>query len=158
MSEVEASGTPSELRRAAKEGVLAKAELRRLEREVAMLKAGVNVASPVGRMFFNHYEGALDVDVVRSEWHAVSPPPPPVDPYLMPEPVWGDDELRSTEMRSRLAAGSPADQAPTPDPRDGAMDRGKAVLERGGTRDDALAETFQALVEAAMDGDQRVIL
>lgn len=157
-----AEETAKGLRRAANEGKKAKAEAASLKREIAMLKAGVDTDSAIGKMFAKAYDGDVDPAAVKAAWAEVAPATAtastePAD-FSTPDPTISDDEAASTAQRQALAANSPADQAPTPDPRDAALDAGLAFVKKGGTTEDSLGVIFESLVGAAMDGDKRVIL
>lgn len=51
----------------------ANAATRSAQRELAMARAGIDVASPLGTMFARAYDGEVDVDLIKSEWDKVQP-------------------------------------------------------------------------------------
>jgi hypothetical protein len=40
-----------------------------LERELAFTKAGIPLDKPYGRLFAEHYDGAVDPDDITASWH-----------------------------------------------------------------------------------------
>lgn len=131
-------------------------ELRAQTRELAFYKAGLTaeqLASPLGQMFVNGYSGDTDPEAIQVSWQAVSSPGP-----QSPEPP--ED---STAQRQALSSDSTLDTGTVPRKpvrgRDGeAVKAGQAVLDAGGTRDEAMGTAFARLVDAAREGDQSVIL
>jgi hypothetical protein len=150
-----AADSPKALRRAADEGRKAKAELASAKRELAMLKAGVDLESPIGKLFAKAYDGDTAADAIKAEWAAIAPKAG-TDTPVAPEPVITDDEARSTTERQALANNSPADIASEADPRETAFKAGLATRAQGGSTEDALGAHFNELVRAAIDGDKRV--
>jgi len=67
--------TPKKLRRAAKEGTKAKAEAAALKRELAMVKAGVDTESPIGKLFARAYDGDVTPEAVKAEWAKINGAP-----------------------------------------------------------------------------------
>jgi hypothetical protein len=150
-----AEQSPKALRRAADEGRKAKAELAAAKRELAMLRAGVDVETPVGKLFAKAYDGDIDADAIKAEWAAIAPKPAdaPAD-----EPVITPDEAKSTAERQALANNAPADVVQEVNPRDTALKAGMSTRSSGGTTDDALGVHFNELVKAAIAGDKRVLI
>lgn len=76
---------------------------RSAQRELALIKAGVDVNSPTGRLFAKAYDGELDVDTVKSaamEYGVVAPPSPTT--------ATPDEQAAWTRTQAAQAAGSPA--------------------------------------------------
>ncbi len=62
----------------------AQAERDQLQRELAMMKAGVDTSSPLGQMFAKSYDGETDVEAVRAEYSRIAGTgQPPVDQQAM---------------------------------------------------------------------------
>ena len=49
------------------------AETREAQRQLAMMRAGIDVDSPLGQMFSKANPDLVDVDTIRSEWQKVAP-------------------------------------------------------------------------------------
>jgi 23S rRNA U2552 (ribose-2'-O)-methylase RlmE/FtsJ len=76
---------------------------RSAQRELALIKAGVDISSPTGRLFAKAYDGELDVDAVKTaamEYGVVSPP---AATSASPE-----EQAAWSRTQSAQAAGSPA--------------------------------------------------
>jgi hypothetical protein len=153
MTDLTGTPSPGDLRQAAEEGTRAKAELAATRRELAMLKAGVDLGSKLGRMFAKHYDGEVDAEAIRDEWSTIAPPPPPAP--VDPGPSYTPDEMASSNMRAAMANGSPADVRIPLDPRvesDRAFDD---VMLSGGSREEAMAVGFDKLIEGAIRDGRR---
>lgn len=144
----------SALRRAAEEGAAAKKELEQAKREVALLRAGVDLDSKAGQMFAKAYDGDLTAEAIQAEWAdiapkpAAAPAPPPPDP----------EEARQTAERLALANDSTPPGAPTdPDPNAAGMAAFQQALAEGRTREDAAAEWITRVNAAGAAGDSRVL-
>lgn len=140
---------------------------KQLERENAVLKAGIDTTTPVGAMFLDAYKGDLTTEKIREEAAAVGAwkdpaaveaeaPPEPTPAPTTPAPT--DDQRAFTTERQALATGSAADTGIDEDPYVKAERVNKGVLERGGTREDALAMGIHEVLTAGAAGDQRVIV
>lgn len=141
-----------------------KAELAALNAKTAMLEAGVDLSTPTGKMFLRAYDGDVDVEKIKvaaAEIPGVlkAPPAPAEGEAATGE---GDGVVREPgeegqfAERSALTTGDAAGQA-DPNPQTEAL---KALNERvaGGARiEDAGGLALQALVEAANQGDLRVL-
>lgn len=148
--------TPKALRRAAEEGKKAKAEAASLKRELAMLKAGVDIDSPIGKMFAKAYDGDATPEAIKAEWASISPSASATADT--PEPEIPAEERQSTAERSALASNAPADTGtPPPDPRVVAAEKAQDARSKGASREHSMAEYFRTVVEAAQNGDERVI-
>lgn len=158
-----ADETPKGLRKAAKEGKAAKAERDALRRELALVKAGVDTESKIGRLFATAYDGDLDVAKIKSEWAEISgsvtPAADPIDVPAADDPDLTPEEIASTAQRQALANGATPSSVPADiDPRVAASNRAQDVVAAGGTNDDALAVMADSLMAAAASGDKRVIV
>jgi hypothetical protein len=159
--EPEVDETPKGLRRAAEAGRKAQAEAAQLKREVAMLRAGVDLESPLGNLFAKGYDGELEAAKVKEAWTAVAPsatPAPEPETPKTPDPEFSVDETKSTDLRAALANGSPADEMPDEDPRVAAKRAATQHVMDGGTQEESLALVFDHIYAAGLAGDKRVIL
>lgn len=135
-----------------------------LERENAMLKAGVDLNDPKGTLFSKGYDGDLTPDKIREA--AVSfgileastdpddtvteePPDTPLEP--------GEESLPDQQRELARGAAQPG-ETPAPDPYDAAAKIHKEALESGAQEKEAIGAAINSVVNAAHDGDQRVIL
>jgi len=85
----------------------ARAEADAAKRELALIRAGIDLDSPQGKLFAKAYDGEPAVDAIRKaaeEYGVLAPPTPPVDPA----------ELSAHTRVAQASAGSPA--APPADP------------------------------------------
>lgn len=147
-----------DLRRAAKDAKAAKAELAAAKREVALLKAGVDLDSPVGKLFAKGYDGEITPEAIKAEWATLVPSSTPGDTPVDDGPEISADEAASTAQRQALANGSPADITPKPSAREVARQEAEKLRANGANERDVLASTFDALVSGAIEGDSTVIL
>ena len=158
--DIDESDGPRGLRRAAEAGQRAKAENLELRRENALLRAGVDLDSPLGALFAKGYDGDPSDDAIREAWaevHGAVPPTPEVP--MTPDPHITADERASTAQRQALANGSPADLPPGPaDPRDEADRIREAVVASGGRAEDGVAAALDHILGAATRGDHRVLI
>lgn len=146
-----------DLRRVAKESSKNKREAEAARRELALLKAGVDTDSPVGKLFAKSYDGELTVDAVKASWAELAPAPA-AEPATEPDAALAEGEAASTQERANLASGATNAQVPDVDPREVAVAAGKRIQQDGGTEADALATHFDVLVDAAIKGDRRVLV
>lgn len=137
-------------------------QVRTLRRENAMLKAGIDVNTPLGTLFLNAYEGELETDAIRDAFHKIAPPAPVTateaeEPDMAP--VGDNDDAQFAEERQRLASGGLGDDGHTidRDPRKVAIELGNKMLADGKSREDAMASAFSSMAGAAAAGDSRVI-
>lgn len=146
-----------DLRRAAKDGNAAKAELAAAKRELALVKAGVDVDTALGAIFAKGYDGDADPAAIKAAWAALTPvtqttDTPPADDIIDPA------EAASTAERQALANGAPADVVPQPDVRAVMNSNVEAMRARGAREGDILGSSFETLVAAAAAGDRSVII
>jgi hypothetical protein len=148
--------TPASLREAADEGRRARAEAAALQRENAFLRAGVDLDSPLGKMFGKAYDGELtreaiqeaakEVGAIRTAETAASPPPEP------------QHDTTQSQDRMDLASGSTVPDPNLANPYQEAERAWDAARADGATREAAAAAPLAVLLEAAHRGDSRVIL
>lgn len=126
-----------------------------------MLRAGLDPDEKMGKLFFNGYDGDVDLDSVKGaaiEAGIITDPsatPPPENPEITPE------ERASTGERQTTATGVQADGRVVEediDPRARALLVGEEVMEQGGTQEGAMAAAFDEIASAAYnDHDERAI-
>lgn len=147
------------LERDAKVAREAQAEAAALRQELAFSKVGIDVATPLGKMFAAGYDGDMSVDAVQKAWSDLGGVKDDGGEPSEPDPTISTDEVELTRRREALANGSRGDDGnePDPDPRAGAIQAGHDALAAGRSRDEAMATTFSELAGAAARGDARVL-
>jgi hypothetical protein len=144
----------------------------RLERENALLRAGIDLESDLGSMFAKGYDGPLEVAAMREAATKVGAYKPPEEPKgeqqqqqsAQQQDQQGDqqDQQQRTgpdeaDQRGMLQHGAPPDTGAVADPRDDAIKAGKAKIGEGASEEEGVIEGFRHLVEAGVSGDQRVL-
>lgn len=147
-----------DLRRAAKDGNAAKAELAAAKRELALVKAGVDVDSTLGKYFAKAYDGDPDPVAIKAAWAEIAPSAEPTAPPAPADDIIDPAEAASTAERQALANGAPADVVPQPDVRAVMNSNVEAMRARGAREGDILGSSFETLVAAAASGDRSVII
>lgn len=150
-----------ELRDAADRGREATKRAAELERDNAMLRAGVPTDTPLGQMFARAYDGQLEPDAVKAAWAEVAPstestPPPPEET----EQVNESERQAETDTRRTLTTGGAGESVGTPPPTDPVKkgyDDFQEALRDGQSRERASAAVFGNILTAAASGDERVI-
>jgi hypothetical protein len=145
------------LRDAAKRGQAAVQDAAASKRELAFVKAGVDTDSPLGQLAMTGYAGDLEPAKIKEfmETLGAGTTPPPAQEQPTPE------EIAATQQRQQVASGSiPPNNAPPPvaDPRQEGLTKFHEALKEGASREDASAEFYDRLIDAAAKGDQRVLL
>lgn len=154
-----------QLRRAANGNKKAKAELIQLQREIAFAKAGVDLDSPVGKLFNKAYDGDVDVAKIQAEaasLNALRPDAQLLETTTAPtgnvdSPTISDAEKQATQERQTLASGATSDERQVADPREIAMAYAHESVEHGTSRENAQAEYLDDILWAAANGNKKVI-
>lgn len=125
-----------------------------LQRENAMLRAGIDLDSPLGAMFARAYEGELTKEAIvaaATEVGAIGQAAPPPGSEIT------DDERRQMDERAGAAAGAqpPTDASHEPPPRERALKEGFDAIDHGATNEEALMAGLDVLATAAIGGDER---
>jgi hypothetical protein len=144
-------------------------------RENAMLKAGIDVESPLGGMFLSAYKGDLTTEAIRAQAAQVgawkdpaTAPPPPADPSQTPPPQQqpGTQTYDPVEAAMRqlaangVASGAPGGSETPPPPPDAMKDAYEeftGLVTRGRTREDAAIAVMGRKLQAAAAGDASVL-
>jgi hypothetical protein len=106
------------LERKAKEADAAKAEAQAAKRELALLKAGIDLESPTGKLFAKAYDGEASVDAIKSaatEYGLIGQESAPAAP-TQSAPSVSSDELAAHQRIAQASAG--ANSGGQYDPRD----------------------------------------
>lgn len=131
------------------------------DRELAFARAGIDVDTPLGRLFADGYKGENDVDAVKEAWSAVAPAPAapaaPAAPPAPAAPVATDTAV--FDEAGRLASGAiPPIGDVGPDPTQASVDAYWQARREGKSDRNAEALGFDMLFGAAARGDERVII
>lgn len=161
-AEPEAQG-PKELREFAQRQEAAASEakaeaeaLRTQNRALTFQAAGVAADTPLGAMFDKAYDGDLTVDAVKSAWSELAPSSAPAAQTVDDGPT--PEELASAQARQALTTGgTPPGDEPTPDPWPSAIAGFKEDRANGVRVERAQQNAFQKVIDAAADGDPRVL-
>lgn len=131
------------------------------KRTIALLRAGIDIDSPLGTMFAKAYDGELNPDAIKEGWAAVAPASV-VDPAVPPVGIVAP--VSAAEQTALRGAGQLADDAAIVNP-DADVDPTTAAigdfydgLKKGLTRDQAAPLAFDRIFGAAAKGDPRVLV
>jgi len=116
------------LERKAKEADAAKAEAQAAKRELALLKAGIDLESPTGKLFAKAYDGEASVEAIKTaatEYGLIGQESAPAAP-AQTEPSVSNDELAAHQRIAQASAG--ANSGGQYDPRD-AVNNAESVEE-----------------------------
>ena len=151
------TGGIKELRDAADRGKEAIAERDQLKREVAFMKAGVDTDSKAGQLLFKAYDGELETESIQAEWQELVPTPVPV---VEPEPtqdIVNETDTQVAEQRQALAEDSVSVETSTQSPYEQGFQEFKTAYDAGRSKEDSAAKFVNTILEAASQGDERVI-
>ena len=146
-----------ELRDAADRGREAIQERDQLKREMAFMKAGVDTDSKAEQLLFKAYDGELDTEAIQAEWQELAPSPVPVE---QPEPAQdtvNETDTQVSEQRQALAEDSVSVEATTQSPYEQGFQEFKTAYDSGMPKDESAARFVHTVLEAAGQGDERVI-
>ena len=142
-----------DLREAAERGRKASSELDAMKREMAFLKAGVDLEKKAGQLLMKAYDGDLEPELIRAEAEELG-----AITGAAPTPVAEAQEIdTSTAERQALVQDSVAPEATTESPYDRGHREFQDMLNEGRPKEDAAARFVHTVLEAAGQGDDRVI-
>ena len=163
---------PSQLR-AAYERANARARAAEgLEREVALLRLGIDTGTTLGKAFLATYEGDIKnaeaVLEAAKEFPGIirgqAAPATQDDPsattgtqVTTPDPAGSAPAPTGTDQRRALANGATPSAAATRDPVEDAHARAADLLTQGRSRDEAMAEAVANLSRAVFEGNMQAI-
>ena len=146
------TGGIKDLREAAERGRKATQELEEMRREVAFLKAGVDLDSKAGQLLLKAYDGELDKDAIRAEADEIGA----LTSGFTPVEDTGSDE-QASEERAALANEAVPPEATTENPYDQGHKEYREMVAAGRPTEDAAATFVRTVIDAAGAGDERVI-
>lgn len=127
----------------------------------AMLRAGIDLDTPVGKMFRKAWDGEADVEKIKTAAAdipgAIRTVEAPAPAAAAEEPEREEGEAGQLAARTALTTGDAAGLE-DPNPQTTAFDRARQTLDNGGRRADAMSGAIGDLVDAAMAGDTRVLV
>lgn len=97
------------LERKAKEADAAKAEAQAAKRELALLKAGIDLESPTGKLFAKAYDGEASVDAIKAaatEYGLIGTESAPAAAPAQAAPSVSNDELAAHQRIAQTSAGA----------------------------------------------------
>ena len=151
------TGGIKELRDAADRGREAIQERDQLKREMAFMKAGVDTDSKAGQLLFKAYDGELETESIQAEWQELVPTPVPV---VEPEPtqdIVNETDTQVAEQRQALAEDSVSVETSTQSPYEQGFQEFKTAYDAGRSKEDSAAKFVHTILEAASQGDERVV-
>ena len=141
-----------DLREAAERGRKASSELDAMKREMAFLKAGVDLEKKAGQLLMKAYDGDLEPELIRAEAEELG-----AITGAAPTPVTEAQEIdTSTAERQALVQDSVAPEATTESPYDRGHREFQDMINEGRPKEDAAARFVHTVLEAAGQGDERV--
>jgi hypothetical protein len=130
----------------------AKAKLKELEpkaaegeaakRELALLKAGIDTESPLGKLFAKAYDGELDVETVK----AAAIEAGVLKTEETEETSEVSDEEKAAVAKAQEVTSGAETQVSTDEP-DAPMTAFREVMDRDGTREEAMATAFRTKLD-----------
>jgi flagellar biosynthesis/type III secretory pathway protein FliH len=151
------TGGIKELRDAADRGREAIQERDQLKREVAFMKAGVDTDSKAGQLLFKAYDGELETESIQAEWQELVPTPVPVEEPEPAQEIVDETDTQVAEQRQALAEDSVSVEAGTQSPYEQGFQEFKKAYDEGSPKEDSAARFVHTVLEAASQGDERVI-
>lgn len=150
-----------EARAAAERNAAEAARAKDLERELALVKAlpGVDLDSPLGKMFAGAYDGKLDAEAIKAAAAEVGLVA--ADPEPEPEPQVDPLDIEAQRQREALNRGPSTPPASDDEialavhPKDRAMTKFQEAMKKGLPREKAAGQYFDEMVSAAVGGDER---
>ena len=146
-----------ELRDAADRGKEAIQERDQLKREMAFMKAGVDTDSKAGQLLFKAYDGELDTEAIQAEWQELAPSPVPVEQPELAQDTVNETDTQVAGQRQALAEDSVSVEATTQSPYEQGFQEFQKSYDSGKPKDESVARFVHTVLEAAGQGDERVI-
>jgi hypothetical protein len=133
-------------------------EARRLKREMAFMKAGIDTDQGIGKLAFNQFDGEPTVEAVRAfaEEYGITAATAAPQPDAPLEQRYDADEQRSSEVRRMVASGAGVDDG-SEDPSTAALRVGREA-QKTRTNEDALVAAIITKATAAKNGDRRALV
>lgn len=153
-----AQESPRALRDAAERGKQAARERDELVRKVAFLEAGIDTKTPIGQMFSKAYDGELTAEAITNAAKEVGVLKAETEEQPPPGPAITENERQQSQERMAISGDSQAPGPdPEPDPRVQGMKEFREAIANGQPREDAAGAWYGKVINAAANGDDRVI-
>ena len=137
---------------------------RKARRELAFVKAGIDTDTPLGAMFATAYAGDLSKDAIAEEWAKIAPQPPSVEQEAQQQreqeqQVDEEQQQQAQDRARRSISSTPAEPVsePTVDPLVKGYKEFHQNMGDGLSREKAAKPVFEAIIGAAVNGDERFI-
>lgn len=133
------------------------ASLAAQQRELTFLRAGVDLDTPVGKLFAKGYDGPLDdVEAVKSSAREVGaiPVPPPPDAQTVASP---EEQTSRAAVAAVATDSAPPTAATDVHPGIKGLREFREARSKGQSIATARAKCFDSIFEAAAQGDPRVV-
>lgn len=128
-----------------------KADADKIARENVFLRAGVDLDSELGKLMFDGYKGDLNADAVKAYAETVGAGRPAT-------PGATAEQLAEQREREGLTGDIPPPIVEeSPDPWEAGYKEFNKRVAKGATRENAAAEVFDRVIDAAARGDERVL-
>jgi len=151
------TGGIKELRDAADRGREAIQERDQLKREMAFMKAGVDTDSKAGQLLFKAYDGELETESIQAEWQELVPTPVPVEEPEPAQDTVNETDTQVSQQRQALAEDSVSVEATTQSPYEQGFQEFQKSYDSGRPKDESAARFVHTVLEAAGQGDERVV-
>ena len=151
------TGGIKELRDAADRGREAIQERDLLKREMAFMKAGVDTDSKAGQLLFKAYDGELETESIQAEWQELVPTSAPVEQPEQAQDIVNETDTQVSQQRQALAEDSVSVEAGTQSPYEQGFQEFKKAYDAGTPKEDSAARFVHTVLEAAGQGDERVL-
>lgn len=132
---------------------------RQLEKEQAFRKAGLDPDAGPAKLLFNQYDDELDPDTIKShaDEFGITATTSEGSTPMNEGPTFSEQEQTMASTRRNLASNATPDDGSGEHPSATARREYEQSVERGASRDDALAGAFSTLASSAAQGDSRVL-
>ena len=152
--DVEDSGGIKDLREAAERGRKATQELEDMKREMAFIKAGVDTDSKAGQLLYKAYDGELETELIQAEASELGILKGDVQAPQQESPT---RDVAGVQEREALAGDSVSPEVNTQSPYEQGFQEFKTAYDSGRSKEDSAARFVHTVLEAAGQGDERVI-
>ena len=152
--DVDDSGGIKDLRDAAERGRKATQELEDMKREMAFIKAGVDTDSKAGQLLYKAYDGELETELIQAEASELGILKGDVQAPQQESPT---RDVAGVQEREALAGDSVSPEVNTQSPYEQGCQEFKTAYDSGRSKEDSAARFVHTVLEAAGQGDERVI-
>lgn len=126
-------------------------EIPNIQKELAMVKAGIDTDSPLGKFFFDGYKGELTKEAVIAAAQEIG-----LLEKQAPDPGVTQEEKSATQERQQLVSGAAqASEQSGKHPTVEGKENAKRILDEGGTYEQAGAGYLSTIMQRYKDGDTR---